>query len=354
MLPYWILFSLFAVGAVQFRPLPNRAIQGGLLFLVLATATMLMIGLRYQVGADWDTYENILDYITHASFSEGVWNQDPAYGLLNWLAGRVGLGIWAVNLVCALLFTWGLVRFARRQPHPWLVILIAIPYLIIVAAMGYTRQAVAIGFVLMALAEFDTISIPRFLFYIFLAASFHKTAVIVLPMAALTIARGRVLTSVALLLSTGLLYYIFVQSSVDKLMVNYEGYEYDSQGAGIRVAMNVVPAFIFLVFWKRFGFGERSLLLWRNFSLASFISVALLVLTSSSTAVDRMALYLIPLQLTVLGRLPWVLSANGAINRRIVVVLIFYSAAIQFVWLNFATHAQYWVPYHTVLAPPPA
>ncbi|HEX5184726.1 MAG TPA: EpsG family protein [Allosphingosinicella sp.] len=354
MLPYWILFSLFAAGAVQFRPLPNRAIQGGLLFLILATATMLMVGLRYQVGADWDTYDNILDDITRMDFFTGIWNQDPAYGALNWLAGRAGLGIWAVNLVCAFLFTWGLVRFARRQPHPWLVILVAIPYLIIVAAMGYTRQAVAIGFVLMALAEFDTVSIPRFLFYIFLAATFHKTAIIVLPMAALTITRGRMLTTAVLLLSTILLYYVFVQSSVDKLMTNYEGSDYDSQGAGIRVAMNVVPAFIYLVFWKRFGFGGRSLMLWRNFSFAAFLSVALLMLTSSSTAVDRMALYLIPLQLAVFGRLPWVLSANGMINRRIILVLIFYSAAIQFVWLNFAKHAQYWVPYHTVLAPPPA
>ena len=35
--------------------------------------------------------------------------------------------------------------FVRRQPMPWLGLLVAIPYLVIVVGMGYSRQAIALG-----------------------------------------------------------------------------------------------------------------------------------------------------------------------------------------------------------------
>ena len=39
-------------------------------------------------------------------------------------------------------------------------------------------------------------------------------------------------------------------------------------------------------------------------------------------------------------------TALGTLRRgRLVLGIVGYYAAVQFVWLNFATHAQYWVPY---------
>jgi apolipoprotein N-acyltransferase len=69
----------------------------------------------------------------------------------------------------------------------------------------------------------------------------------------------------------------------------------------------------------------------------------LLAVSPSSTADDRVALYLIPLQLFVLSRLPDVMMRDQALASVFLVVLC--SALIQFVWLNFAVHAEYWVPY---------
>ena len=154
MFPYWLLFALFAAGSVQYRPDPRRLIQGGPLLLAMAASPTIMIGFRYEVGGDWINYIDILHDITLNGMG-GPRAQDPGYGFLNLLAGKAGLGIWSVNLVCAVLFTWGLVRFARRQPNPWLVMVVSVPYLIIVVAMGYTRQAVAIGFILAGLTDLE-------------------------------------------------------------------------------------------------------------------------------------------------------------------------------------------------------
>ena len=81
-------------------------------------------------------------------------------------------------------------------------------------------------------------------------------------------------------------------------------------------------------------------------SLLALASVAWLFLSSSSTAVDRVALYLIPLQLFVFARLPDVLGGGRSIRTWVIAIVIYYTAVL-IVWLNFATHAFAWVPYHS-------
>jgi hypothetical protein len=148
-----------------------------------------------------------------------------------------------------------------------------------------------------------------------------------------------------LLFTAVLLYYLFVQASVDKLMTNYVEAEYQSQGAGIRVAMNLPAAILFLVYSKRFQLSEQQTKLWRNFSFGALFALGMLLFTNSSTAVDRLALYLIPLQMFVLGRLPSAFPDRGRLNMQITMAVIVYSAAIQFVWLNYAANAFAWLPY---------
>jgi hypothetical protein len=71
-------------------------------------------------------------------------------------------------------------------------------------------------------------------------------------------------------------------------------------------------------------------------------SAALLLILTSSTAVDRISLYLMPLQIVVLTRAA-LLGESRLSGTAGVLVYLFM---IQFVWLNFADHARYWVPYH--------
>jgi hypothetical protein len=304
----------------------------------------LMIGLRYDVGGDWAAYEFIFKRAGLRTLEQSFVQSDPGYVVLNWLVHQVGAGVWLVNLVCGALTVWGVAALARREPQPWLSLLLAIPYLIVVVAMGYTRQAAALGLLMVGLASLlRTGSIPRLLFWTAIAALFHKSAVVCLPLVAFTGNRGK-FVDLALLASAGLgLYTVLLQDSVELLVKNYIGARYSSAGAAIRISMSLLPSIIFLLFRRRFGFDEAEDKLWRNFAFVAIGATVALLLSPSSTAVDRVALYLLPIQFVVLARIPGTL-----VSRSFGTFLVAtYSAAVLFTWLNFAAHAQSWLPYRT-------
>jgi hypothetical protein len=66
-----------------------------------------------------------------------------------------------------------------------------------------------------------------------------------------------------------------------------------------------------------------------------------LVLSPSSAAVDRISLYIIPLQIAVLGRVPLIFKSRMFGT----VVVASYCFLVEFVWLNFAQFSNLWVPY---------
>ncbi len=345
MIPYWFLFGLCALfGFIEQGPNADRR-PAPIPLAAVGTLLILMIGLRYEVGGDWRVYDEMLFRTAYMTLGHALSQGDPGYHLVNWLASRLGLGIWGVNLFCGVAFTAGLIAFSRTLPLPWLAILVAVPYLIIVVAMGYSRQGVAIGFGMLGLAALQRGSVARFVVWVAVAAAFHKTAVVLLPFALLMSPRNRLVTVVALALMGAALYFVFLDGALDQLVSVYLEQEYDSQGALIRVLMNVVPATIFLVMQRRFMLPPPLLRLWRNFAIAALACLPALFLLNSTTVVDRIALYLIPLQLFVLGSLPKAWSREGQSHRPIQFAITLYSAAILFVWLNYATHAVYWLPY---------
>jgi hypothetical protein len=351
MWPYWFLFFLPVFRLISgLRPYARITmyVQGErwphwwrVMFVVLT----LMIGLRYEVGGDWFNYIRNFSTAAHSSLISIVRQGDPAYYLLNWVSAQSGLGIYFVNSVCAALFTWGLLGFCLAQPQPWLALVVAVPYLVTVVAMGYTRQGVAIGLTMLGLVALGHAKFLRFVLCLALAATFHKSAVILIPLAALLDTRRRVFTVVWVGAVTVLLYTLLLQDSVGTLSGSYLEAKYESSGAAIRVSMNALPAVLFLLMRTRFHLEAPQRRFWTWMAWAALALVGLLMVSPSSTAVDRVALYWIPMQLFVLSRLPGAVSEQGRQNPRWVVAVVAYSMAVLFVWLFFATNAAAWLPY---------
>lgn len=341
LLVYWLLISVFAIGALlekrdeRGKASPIPLIFGGLLLA-------LVIGLRFEVGGDWAGYGRMFAYARFSTFEQLLGEDDPAYRFLNWSVQRIGAEIWLVNLICGAIFAWGLVRFARTQANPWAVLLVAIPYLVIVVAMGYTRQAVAIGILMAGLASLIRgATIPKFALYVVAAALFHKTAIVALLLVLVSARRNLFLNLLFIVAALAVLYDVLVAESVDLLMRNYVDARFNSQGALIRVSMVMIPALLFLAARQRFGFRPEEDILWRNFAYATLILALMLGVLPSSTVVDRLALYVLPLQLAIVARIPEYLLQSG--YARLLVVA--YAVAIQYVWLNYAAHAYFWLPY---------
>lgn len=348
MWPYWLLFLVSMTQAIshirpRFQPAPvgRWPTKWWWVFGLL----VLMIGLRFEVGADFHQYLYHLENSAKQTFNVAILAGDPGYSLLTWFFTHSNLEFFWVNLVCAGLFSWGLVEFCRAQPRPWLAMTVAVPYLVVVVAMGYMRQSAAIGLALLGLVALGQGRVLRYLLWLAIAATFHKSAVIIMPLAALAGARHKYMTMFWVLLITFLMFVLLLQEHVESLTTNYLQAGYSSSGAMIRVTMNALPALLFLLLRNRFHLPRKQNKFWTWMSLGALLFVVLLAISPSSTAVDRVALYWIPLQLFVISRLPNALGQARGSNSFWVTVVIGYSAAVMFVWLNFAVHAQYWLPY---------
>jgi hypothetical protein len=348
MWPYWLLFLVPAVLALtQLAPktAPLQTARLSVTWWVALVMFILMIGLRHEVGGDWSTYLEMLESYTDGTDEAKYGFQDPAYILLNLLAARSGLGVYLINLLSAVFFSWGLFVFCRVQPRPWLALAVAVPYLITVVAMGYTRQGAAIGIAMLGIVALGQGSTWRFMLWIALAALFHKSAIILVPMALLAGTKRRVFTFILVALTFALLYVLLLQEAISFLTLGYLQAEYQSSGAAIRIAMNAMPAAIFLVFRKRFQLAPAQQSFWTWMAWGALLFIVLLNLSPSSTAVDRVALYWIPLQLFVWSRLPNALGKKTGKNLPWVCAVVAYSATVHFVWLVYADTAFAWLPY---------
>jgi hypothetical protein len=348
MLAYWLILFIPWIASLRrakFNGENQLKHSWGLSFQVYFVLILLLIGLRHQTGGDWVNYLPLIDVALEHSFWEYIEQSgDKAYYILTWLSARSGFSIYGVNFICGLVFSYGLIVFSLHSPQPWLSLAVAVPYLVIVVAMGYTRQGVAIGLIMLGLVDLEKGHLTKFLFWVILAALFHKTALILIPMA---IFAGRTswMSIVSIALTAVFFFFILLAEHVDSLVSGYITDQYSSSGASIRIAMNALPAFVFIIFRKRFNLTGAQSVFWIWMSLSALIFIGLLFVSPSSTAVDRMALYWIPLQLYVWSRFPAAMAQNYKAQLPWVIGVLIYSFAVQFVWLFYADNRMGWLPY---------
>ncbi len=349
MIPYllsWALFALNASGSIR-RITTNTLLALGL-FLTL------LIGLREQVGGDWANYVDAVTRLEKVPFAEIFESKETGYALLNWIGANWGGSLYLVNTICGLVFSICLLLFCIAQPRPWLALTLAFPYLITVVAMGYSRQGVAIGLEMLALLALQRDRLLQFLVWIALAATFHQTSLVMLILPASTLSGGlRFSQFIRLLLLAGAAYGLYaavIEPDLDYYVQGYIEAEYQSQGALIRVALCLLPALLFLPNRRLFQLTPDIQRIWSLLSLLAVAAAIGLFTVASSTAVDRLALYLIPLQLFVGSRLPGT-RLFGYSPENWNKLLIAFSFAVLIVWLLFAGHSQYWLPYRNLLLP---
>jgi hypothetical protein len=349
MIPYLLSWGMLAWAGLG----RSRRLAGSAFFALLLFFTLL-IGLRDQVGGDWFNYFPYLERSLGIPFADVFMEDEPGYGLLNWIGANWGGDVYFVNTVCGLVFTTGLLIFCRAQPRPWLALTLAFPYLITVVAMGYSRQGVAIGLEMLALLALQRDQLLRFLGWIALAATFHRTVLVLLILPTATLSpslRFSQFFRLALLAGAGYgLYSSILAPDLDYYRQGYLEAEYQSQGALIRVVLSLLPAVVFLLFRRRFRLPPTTRRIWTLISLLAVIAAVGLFTVASSTAVDRLALYLIPLQLFVGSRIPDT-RLFGMSSGFWTQLLVAFSLAVLLVWLLFASHSRFWLPYRNLLLP---
>jgi hypothetical protein len=308
----------------------------------------MVVGFRYEVGGDWGSYLRYFSNANSLNFgsvrSNGLLG-DPGFVAINLFSFHFNLGLSGVNTISALIFSFGLVLFCRNLPRPWLALACAIPYLVIVVSMGYTRQSIALGLVMVGFVMLSRSRFKTFVVWVLVAALFHKSAVLMIPIAALSISKNRVLGVLIISLGSFLGFMIFLIDMYADMLKHYTDAQMQSSGASIRLAMNALPGVLFLLYKRKYRLGLNEKKLWTVISLISIGMFIGFFVSSLSTALDRMALYFIPLQLVSFAYLPDAIGRSDRLNQVIVAGILIYYAAVMFVWLNFGVHSRYWLPY---------
>ena len=353
---YWLLFLVPAFFALigdrrNINHLTNKfSTKIDPLWLSVICVLTMVIGFRYYVGGDWGNYYWQVERSIGVPFTESfTLRGDPLFSILNWLSGNLGFGVYGVQVTAGIIFSYGLTKFCLTLPRPFLALTVAIPYLVIVVAMGYSRQGLALGLVLLGLIALMDKRKTKFLILVLIASSIHKSAVILLPMLGYVSETNKIWNIIWVAFGCVIAFFVFVSAYIEFLIYGYFESEYNSSGAFIRLAMSMICASIFLLFSKNFNFNNHNVLIWKYFSYASLILFFGLFISPSSTALDRIALYFIPLQLLVLSYLPELFSRSKKFSQTLKWSIVFYCSMVLMVWLFFADSSFRWIPYKSFL-----
>lgn len=319
-----------------------------LFFVLTSIYLFVFVGFRYQVGGDWYNYIYFYDLTRYSSLNAVILGGDPGYNLLNFLGNSLGYSDTIfVNVVCAFLILLFLTKLALKLKAFWLFFLVYYPYHIVVVSNGYTRQAVAISICLWGVYKLLQNKRKKFIFFILLAAMFHKTAIVfflLFPVVFLYYIKNNLKYLMAIysffsfILIVFLLNFLGMQESNIYLQGNEE---MSSKGFFVRWTYHVIPL---IIFYKYNNFFKT----YYYYPILQYLSFLILLLFPLgfvfSTLADRFNLYLIFFDVFVLCSSFFYISEYE--KRLLVAVLIVFYSLQMFIWFFYGEWAmKAWVPY---------
>lgn len=342
--PYYVVLLMAAAPALTDRFKRPSAGWSAFAFVLL-----LFIGLRYEVGADWDGYNIILESMLNLSFDELLKHGEFAYYSIAWASAHMGFDIYGANLVTTSIFLYGLFRYCKILPNPWLALFSALPFLVIVVAMSANRQAAAIGVTLLVMAIWDNSSSIKRMLLVVVASAFHSSAIV---FGVFVVLNSRLAIWKKFLLSSSFftvaLIYMAGGTAADRYDQTYvEGKDINvSSGAMQQILLVAIPAVIFLAMYAWNRNFRRKISHGNVLFFMSILSVALIPMgLTYSVAAARISYYMFPVLIAVMATLPEALSAKSSVKFLVVI----YGFLTLGLWLSFANTSFKWLPYNNIL-----
>jgi hypothetical protein len=350
MLIYWAFLGFAALMALLEQGNAKVTHRINFLWIVYTISLVLFIGGRWKTGGDWGNYYVSLEpfyWLTTANAA--TTSKDIGFTALSILAAQFTTGIVFITMFSGIVMAGALMLFCLRQPRPWLCMTVAFPYLVVVCGMGYIRQGIAISFILIGLMALERERIGRYVVWVATGALFHGTALLMIPVAAITSRRNRVLVTAAVAVVTIVAFQTLIASRADTLFTSYVEVDASSSGALVRAFMGALPGSLFLIFRKEFGLEGSEHRAWTALSAAAVAAVPAVLLFASSTVIDRLGLYLLPVQCFVYARVPDALAKSTQQRQLFAVGILLLYITVFFTFLNYGDHAESWFPYRFYL-----
>lgn len=345
MWPYILLASLVAMAAIIGGSRRPNILMWMLFFLIIT----IFVGLRHKVGMDWNNYLRMIEKAARIESPDQLLTvSEPLYAILLWWGSETGYGMYAVNLVATAVFTFGLFRFARTTPEPWLALIAAMPIYVVVVAMSANRQAVACGLLMWLVADWYKVTTLRRTLWILLAAGFHFSALVFLAFVGMDLkVRPWLKVAVLAVFSAVIIYALQASGHADYYDSAYGRGQTEatqSSGAWIHVSINAVPAFFYFVFRK-----HRAIMfptsLFRQLAFAAMATLPLVVFASA--AAGRISLYWYPVSIWVWSSFPSIFATRSRPLAR--AFATFTMLVMLSSWLLYANSSYAHIPYRNAL-----
>ena len=179
-----ILFVLAVLNIQMHDKLSSQVLSG-----VAAIILIVIAGLRYETGGDWDTYAQLFEWFP--SFSRLIGHpvelaeQQVEEGftllcaLIKSLGGTVQHLFFVVTFINITLITAALHKYTK---YPAVALLCYYGILYFNLEMIYIRQATAVALCFFALQYIEPRQIVRYMLVIVLACTFHRVAALMIPL----------------------------------------------------------------------------------------------------------------------------------------------------------------------------
>lgn len=311
------------------------------------------MGSRYETGCDFFGYMLRFERLyENFDLPTLIGSHEAGFHLLNALIKKIGLDYVWLNLAASLIYLICVFRFARLSPRPLLLIALFFPILLVQLGMSGLRQALAVGFLLMALVQF--VEKKRLLSagWILVAAQFHSSAFVFLPLAVLAGREVSVAKIAGALIVIGPLAGLLLSEEMEMYSARYIEQVYgenSSSGAFFRYIVACIPAVLFEFRKKRVkaAFPE-TYEMFRVFSLATFAMI--LVFPFSTVVFHRLLYYLLPVSLLMFVSVTMVLPQRTKISGDFLAIPVLVLGVYMIGWFSLSRHADYcYVPYQTYL-----
>ena len=366
MIPYFIPFIFLTIlTSLEFTKRFDFLIKNRFLYFLLALLLIFFIGLRYEIGCDWDQYKGLFEKYNSFSFMEilkGNYNSGiRLHELGHILITSISQNIYILNLIYSSLFTLPLFYFCFQLKRTYFSLLISYPYYIIVVGMGPIRQAACISLFMVSILLLSKRKYYQHIFFSIISALLHQSSILfnslILGSFISKLKKVKLTKkNIFILIFTLFVLLYSLPTVLSKFSFYISHYNYvdpkgvrlipPAKGAIFIWLINFFPSIIFLKNISKFNFEKslnKILIILTTFEFLTFPMIFL-----NSVIAYRFLLYFFPSSILITSYIPELelLKIKKYFYFNIIISLSFISLLV---WLKFAFHASCWVPYKNIL-----
>ncbi len=115
-----------------------------------------------------------------------------------------------------------------------------------------------------------------------------------------------------------------------------------SAGGALRTYLNAVPVFVALFYWNRIKMISTDYKIMKWMAIACLVAIP--ALSIGPTLIDRLGLYLMPVQVALWPRLIAVQRTMLLRSSWAAMIIAFYGLVL-YVFFHYAVHSHLWIPY---------